>query len=120
MENHPAAQKKCGKASSSLKPTVSRDRRRSSGSRTESLIARSFMWAPAYRRARLGRVALEYRAGCARFAERSARVILDPGHHRAELASHLLDLVALLLLSHALEVLLPGAVLGDPLPRELA
>src|SRR4051812_43303712 len=45
---------------------------------------------------------------------------VDPVHHRAELLALLLDLVALALLAHALEVLLAGAVLGDPLPRESA
>src|SRR5205085_7621486 len=44
---------------------------------------------------------------------------LDPVHHRAELAAFALDLVVLLLLPHALEALLAGAVLGDPLAGEL-
>ena len=38
----------------------------------------------------------------------------------AQLAAHDLDLVAGLLLAHALEVLLAGAVLGDPLAGEVA
>ena len=45
---------------------------------------------------------------------------LDPVHHRAQLLALALDLVAGLLLAHALEVLLAGAVLGDPLARERA
>src|SRR5918998_1020574 len=47
-------------------------------------------------------------------------VRLDPIHVRAQLLALDLDLVALLLLAHALEVLLPGAILRDPLARELA
>src|SRR2546429_5667266 len=47
-----------------------------------------------------------------------SEVGLDPVHHRAQLAALALDLVIGLLLAHALEVLLPGAVLGDPFPRE--
>src|SRR5918997_704278 len=43
---------------------------------------------------------------------------VDPGHHRAQLPALALDLVVLALLAHALEVLLPGAVLGDPLAPE--
>src|SRR5881227_1075236 len=43
---------------------------------------------------------------------------LDPVHHRAQLRALALDLVLGLLLAHALEVLLPGAVLGDPLAGE--
>src|SRR3954453_24218088 len=45
---------------------------------------------------------------------------LDPIHVRAQLLALALDLVVLALLAHAQEVLLPGAVLGDPLARELA
>ena len=45
---------------------------------------------------------------------------LDPVHHRAQLLALALDLVAGLLRAHALEVLLAGAVLGDPLARERA
>src|SRR3954471_21120249 len=45
---------------------------------------------------------------------------LDPVHHRAQLLALALDLVVGLLLAHALEVLLAGAVLRDPLARELA
>src|SRR5690348_1252568 len=43
---------------------------------------------------------------------------VDPGHHRAQLLALALDLVPHLLLAHPLEVLLPGAVLGDPLAGE--
>src|SRR4051794_17862567 len=43
---------------------------------------------------------------------------IDPVHHLAQLATLDLDLVSLLLRAHALEVLLAGAVLGDPLARE--
>src|SRR5947199_10340652 len=43
---------------------------------------------------------------------------VDPGHLRAQLAPHHLDLVARLLLAHALEVLLTSPVLGDPLAGE--
>src|SRR5215217_5655641 len=43
-----------------------------------------------------------------------------PIHVRAELLALALDLVALALLAHAQEVLLPGAVLRDPLARERA
>src|SRR5437763_8646984 len=45
---------------------------------------------------------------------------LDPVHHRAQLAALALDLMVLLLRAHALEALLPGLVLGDPLTREVA
>src|ERR1044072_1337902 len=44
----------------------------------------------------------------------------DPGHHLAEVAAYLLDLVGGALLAHAGEVLAAGAVLGDPLLGELA
>ena len=47
-------------------------------------------------------------------------VALNPGHHRAQLAADLLDLVRGGLVAQALEVLAAGAVLGDPLLRELA
>src|SRR5436309_5629074 len=47
-----------------------------------------------------------------------SEVGLDPVHHRAQLPALALDLVVGLLLAHALEILLPGAVLGDPLPGE--
>src|SRR2546430_11936012 len=49
-----------------------------------------------------------------------SKVLVDPVHHRAELAALALDLVILLLGPHPLEVLLPGAVLGNPLLGELA
>src|SRR4051812_20231921 len=45
---------------------------------------------------------------------------VDPVHHRPQLSPLALDLRVLLLLAHALEVLLPGAVLRDPLAGELA
>src|SRR5688572_24966809 len=45
---------------------------------------------------------------------------VDPVHHRAELSALALDLVVLLLLAHALEVLLPGLVLRYPLAGEVA
>src|SRR3954447_24066268 len=45
---------------------------------------------------------------------------VGPVHHRSQLAALLLDLRVLLLLAHPLEVLLPRAVLCDPLARELA
>src|SRR3954453_1021466 len=45
---------------------------------------------------------------------------LDPIHVRPELLALALDLVVLALLAHAEEVLLPGAVLRDPLAGELA
>src|SRR6186997_3239721 len=45
---------------------------------------------------------------------------LDPVHVRAQLLALALDLVVLALLAHAQEVLLAGAVLGDPFARELA
>src|SRR3954453_14738124 len=45
---------------------------------------------------------------------------VDPVHHRPQLTPLTLDLRVLLLAAHPLEVLLPGAVLGDPLARELA
>src|ERR671916_2970974 len=45
---------------------------------------------------------------------------LDPIHHRAQLLALDLDLVARLLGAHAPEALLARAVLGDPLPGELA
>src|SRR5204862_3854377 len=45
---------------------------------------------------------------------------VDPVHHRAQLAALTLDLRVLLLLAHPLEVLLPRAILRDPLARELA
>src|SRR5437764_15248109 len=44
---------------------------------------------------------------------------VDPVHVRAQLAADRLDLVARLLLAHALEVLLAGAVLGDPFAGEV-
>ncbi len=44
---------------------------------------------------------------------------VDPGHVRAQVLADHLDLVSCLLLAHALEALLSGAVLGDPLVREL-
>src|SRR5262249_22117048 len=46
--------------------------------------------------------------------------VVDPRHHRAQVPADLLDLLALCLLAHALEVLLARLVLGDPLLRELA
>ena len=49
-----------------------------------------------------------------------SELLVDPGHHRAQLPALALDLVALLLLAHALEVLLAGLVLGDPLAGEVA
>src|SRR6185437_2430401 len=45
---------------------------------------------------------------------------LDPVHVRAQLAADVLDLRVGLLGAHAQEVLLAGAVLGDPLAREVA
>src|SRR4051794_26568765 len=51
--------------------------------------------------------------------EESSELRVDPVHHRTQLAALLLDLRVLLLLAHSLEVLLTGAVLGDPLAREL-
>src|SRR5689334_1859153 len=45
---------------------------------------------------------------------------VDPVHRRPEILADRLDLMVLLLLAHALEVLLAGAVLGDPLLGELA
>src|SRR4051794_4704538 len=45
---------------------------------------------------------------------------LYPIHVRAQLLALALDLMASLLGAHALEVLLAGAVLGDPLARERA
>src|SRR5215213_4842839 len=45
---------------------------------------------------------------------------VDPVHHRAQLLALALDLVVGAFLAHALEVLLPGAVLGDPFARERA
>src|SRR5579862_6964561 len=45
---------------------------------------------------------------------------VDPVHLGAEFLADHLDLVARLLLAHALEVLLAGAVLGDPLAGEIA
>src|SRR5450755_649739 len=45
---------------------------------------------------------------------------VDPVHLGAQLLAHDLDLVARLLLAHALEVLLAGTVLGDPLAGEVA
>src|SRR5437899_1124057 len=47
-----------------------------------------------------------------------SEVGFDPVHHRAQLPALALDLVVGLLLAHALEVLLAGAVLRDPFPRE--
>src|SRR2546421_4145522 len=47
-----------------------------------------------------------------------SEVRLDPVHHRTQLAALALDLVVGLLLAHALEVLLAGAVLGDPFACE--
>src|SRR5579859_171245 len=44
---------------------------------------------------------------------------VDPVHVLAQLLAHGLDLVARLLLAHASEVLLAGAVLGDPFAGEL-
>src|SRR5579875_1168822 len=44
---------------------------------------------------------------------------VDPVHLGAQLLAHDLDLVARLLIAHALEVLLAGAVLGDPLAGEV-
>src|SRR5436190_2815688 len=56
-----------------------------------------------------------------RKSRRSASELrINPVHHRAQLAALTLDLRVLLLLAHALEVLLPGAILRDPLARELA
>src|SRR5829696_1619745 len=46
--------------------------------------------------------------------------VVDPRHHRAQLSALDLDLVAGLLGAHAVEALLAGAHLGDPLARELA
>src|SRR6185312_11691497 len=46
--------------------------------------------------------------------------VVDPGHHRAQLSALDLDLVAGLLGAHAVEVLLAGAHLGDPLACERA
>src|SRR5829696_3158283 len=43
---------------------------------------------------------------------------VDPVHHRAQLLALALDLVVRALFAHALEVLLAGAVLGDPLACE--
>src|SRR5204862_1266926 len=48
-----------------------------------------------------------------------SELLVDPVHHRAQLLALALDLVVLALGSHALEVLLPRPVLGDPLLREL-
>src|SRR4029453_13365447 len=48
------------------------------------------------------------------------RLVLDPGHHRAEPLPPLPDRGAGRLLAHALEALLARLVLGDPLLRELA
>jgi hypothetical protein len=45
---------------------------------------------------------------------------VDPAHLRAQLTPDNLDLVGRLLGAQALEVLLPGAVFGDPLARECA
>src|SRR5215204_6748271 len=53
-------------------------------------------------------------------ARRELELGLDPVHHRAQLLALALDLVVGLLLAHALEVLLAGPVLRDPLARELA
>src|SRR5436190_1334436 len=47
-------------------------------------------------------------------------VRVDPVHHRAQLLAGRLDLRGGLLGAHALEVLLAGAVLGDPLAGEVA
>ena len=97
----PPAQKKCGNGQQQPKPTVSRDRLqviRIPDREPDRAVTSS---------------------GCQPTGE-SQLILANPGHHRAELAAHLLDLVALLLLAHALEVLLAGAVLGDPLARELA
>src|SRR4051812_49075644 len=49
-----------------------------------------------------------------------SELCVDPVHVRAQLLALALDLVVLALLAHALEVLLAGAVLGDPLAREIA
>src|SRR3954452_8991624 len=56
----------------------------------------------------------------ARAAAVGSELGLDPVHHRAQLAALALDLVVLLLLAHALEVLLARLVLGDPLAGEVA
>src|SRR5947209_1335515 len=45
---------------------------------------------------------------------------VDPVHLRAELLADDLDLVARLLVAHALEVLLTGPILRNPLAREVA
>ena len=47
-------------------------------------------------------------------------LLVDPGHHVAEVLADLLDLVLGTLLAHVGEVLAAGAVLGDPLLGELA
>src|SRR5262245_44390823 len=99
-ENQPTSQIRCGSASRSRKPTVRRERRRS-GSLTTTRIGRSNT-NPEFAEANSG----------ASFS--------DPGHHRSQIGADLLDLVALLLLAQSLEVLLAGAVLRDPLPREVA
>ncbi len=51
---------------------------------------------------------------------RSSELLVDPGHHAAEVLADLLDLVAGALFAHAGEVFAAGAVLGDPLLGELA
>src|SRR3954454_13500427 len=68
------------------------------------------------------RYCFTYGFGCAMGVLRLAlfEFRIDPGHHRAQLLALHLDLVALALGAHALEVLLTGAVLGDPLARERA
>ena len=58
------------------------------------------------------------RAGEEPHGHLSSELGLDPVHHRAQLLALALDLVVGLLLAHALEVLLAGAVLRDPLARE--
>src|SRR5919202_1517972 len=105
---------------SSSRPTAGRTIATVTSSRATAPATRSWL-APATARcaSRTARSRTSRRTSRGR-SPRCSEARLDPVHVRAQLLAHGLDLRAGLLGPHPLEVLLPGAVLGDPLAREVA
>src|SRR5919202_1139692 len=105
---------------SSSRPTAGRTIATVTSSRATAPATRSWL-APATARcaSRTARSRTSRRTSRGRSA-RCSEARLDPIHVRAQLLAHGLDLGAGLLGPHPLEVLLPGAVLGDPLAGEVA